>query len=171
MIDAATTGMTPVGFKTYTSDVPLMPPNARPVMNPLTNVSATHSQSCLCDTLTSWLTFMDRIQSSSTTSSLLSMQPLPELKVKKPLHFREPRKEQRTQARWGPLWKYMSDDEVTMEDKRHTEEEELTLLEHHTPITLHDFLTNSGPMSCRATYHSMSGIMEEKSLPSTSLSK
>ena len=48
--DVATTGTTPVGFATYTSTAPLMPPNAGPVMSPSINESATHSQSHHCDT-------------------------------------------------------------------------------------------------------------------------
>ena len=61
MINVATTGTTPVGFETYTSDAPLMPPDAGPVTNPLTNVSATHSQSCLCDAPMLWLMFVDHV--------------------------------------------------------------------------------------------------------------
>src|ERR1700761_9532879 len=96
----------------------------------------------------SWWTFVGCIRSSSTTSSLLSMQPLPALKVKKPLCFKEPKKERKVWAKRGPLWRYTLDNEETVEDRRHAEAEGLTLLGHHTPVTWHalrDFLTSSGP--------------------------
>ena len=98
---------------------------------------STHSLSRRHDDPTSWQALVDRIKSSSTTSSLLSTQPLPGLRVKKLLHFREPKKQRRSKAKRGPLWRYVLEDEETAEDRRHTEEEELALLEHHTPIMQH----------------------------------
>ena len=82
-----------------------------------------------------------------------------------PLHFREPKKQQRDKAKRGPLWRYALEGEETAEDRRHAEEEELALLEHHTPImwhTLHDFRMSSGPMFCPDTSPSTSGTMGEK---------
>ena len=164
-IDVATTLMTPVGFKTSTSAAPLMPLNARPVTSPLTSASVTHSLSCHHDALMSWQTLVDHIWSSSTMSSLLSMQPLPELRVKKPLHFREPKKVWRSKAKKGQLWRYALPDEECMEDKQHAEVEELMLLEHHTPITrslVRDFLMNSGRMCSPDTSPSKFGTMAKK---------
>ena len=128
----------------------------------MTNVSVTHSLSHHRDTPTSWRMFVDRIKSSSTTSSLLSMQPLPELKVKKPLHFKGQRTERKVRAKRGPLWRYALEGEETTEDRWRTEVEELAILEHHTPITRHalrDFLTSSGRMSNHASSPSTSGTM------------
>ena len=163
------TGMTPAPFITFTSAAPLTPPTAAPVTNLSTDVSATHSQSHRRGAPTSWSTFLEDVQSSSTMSSLLSTQRLPTLMVKKPLHFRQPKKEQKTRAKRGPLWRYALDSEATAEDRRRAEEEELAQLGHNTPVTHHalcDFLTTSGPTSPHVTFPSTSGIMARKSPPS-----
>ena len=157
---AAPTGTTHAPFDTSTSVAQHMPPDAGLATSQLIAVNATHSQSRRHDAPTSWSTLVDHVQSLSTTSSLLSTQPLPMLKVKKPLRFKEPKKERKVRAKQGPLWRYTSDDEESMEDRRHAEAEELALLEHHTPITRHalrGFLTNSGPMSHHGSSPSTSG--------------
>ena len=160
--DVAITGTTHVGFGTSTFAAPLTPTNARPATSPSANASVTHSLSRHHDDLTLWQALVDHIKSLSMTSSLLSMQPLPELRVKKPLRFREPKKERRERVKRRPLWRYALDGEETGEDRRPAEVEELTLLEHHTPITRCtrcDFLTNSGLTSCHDSSPSMSGTM------------
>ena len=167
---ALRTGMTPVPFATYTSDAPPTPPDAGPATNQLIAVSAIHSQSHRRDAPTSWSTLLEDVRSSSTTSSLLSTQQLPALTVRKPLRFKQPKKERRTRAKRGPLWRYTSDDEETVEDKRRAEEEALAQLGHHTPVTRHalcDFLTTSGPTFPRVTSPSTSGTTARKSQPST----
>ena len=158
--DVATIGTTPVGFGTFTSAVPLTPTNAGLVTSPSTSASVTHSPSHHHDAPTSWRTFVDHVRSSSMTSSLLSTQPLPELRVKKPLRFNEQKKERKQRGRRGPLWRYVLNGEETAEDRRRAEVEELVLLEHRTPITrraLHDFLTSSGSTSRHDSSPSMSG--------------
>ena len=184
---AAITGTTPVGFETYTSAAALTPLDAGRAMNPSTDANAIHSPSHHRDAPTSWRTFVDHIKSSSTTSSLLSTQPLPKLETrlkttKKPLRYRTPStssgakigpgpvRESRTRARREPLWRYASEGEETAEDKQRAEAEELALVEHHTPITrraLRAFLRNSGPTSPHATSPSTSGTTALKSQPST----
>ena len=165
MTDVATISTTPVHFETSTSAAPLMPSDAEPVMNPLIAANAIHSLSHHHDAPTSWQALVDHVRSSSMTSSLLSTQPLPALRVKKPLRFAELKEKQRSQARKGLLWRYALFDEERVEDRRHTKEEELTQMAHHTPITrgtLRAFLTNSGPMCRPGTSPSMSGTMDEK---------
>ena len=162
---AAPTGMTHVPFNTFTSVALRTPPAAEPATNQSIAANAIHSQSHHRDAPTSWSMLVDHVQSLSTTSSLLSTQPLPALRVKKPLRFKELKKRRREQARQGPLWRYALDDEETAEDRRHAEAEELTLLEHHTPImrhVLHDFRKNSGPTSHHASSPSTSGTTGEK---------
>ena len=140
------TSTTPVHLGTYTSDAPLMPPTVVPVMSPSTSASVTHSLYHHHNGPTSWWMLMDHIQSLSTTSSLLSMQPLPKLGVKKPLQFKQ-QKEQKEKVRRGLLWMYALPDKEHVEDRQHADTEKLALLEHHTPITcslICDFLTGSG---------------------------
>ena len=72
----------------------------------------------------------------------------------------EERTESAGQARAPVLWRYASEGEETVEDRHRAEAEELTLLEHHTPITrhaLHNFLTNSGTTSHRTSSPSIFG--------------
>ena len=160
--DAKITGTTRVGFETSTCAVPLTPTNVGLVTSPSTSANVTHSPSHRRDDPTSWQALVDRIRSSSTTSLLLSTQPLPALRVKKPLRFRELKNERKKRAKCGPLWRYVLDGEVTAEDKRRAEAKELALLEHHTPVmrhALHDFLTSSGSMSHRDSSPSTSGTM------------
>ena len=162
---AAPTGTTHVPFDTFTSVALRTPPATEPATNQSIAANVIHSQSHHRDTPTSWSTLVDHVQSLSTMSSLLSTQPLPALRVKKPLRFKELKKRWREQARQGPLWRYALDDEETAEDRRHAEAKELALLEHHTPITrraLHDFRKNSGPTSHHASSPSTSGTTEEK---------
>ena len=92
---AVCTGTTPVPFATYTSNAPPTLPDAGPATNQLIAANAIHSRSLHRDALTLWSTLVDHVQSLSTTSSLLSTQQLPALTVKKPLHFRQPKKEWR----------------------------------------------------------------------------
>ena len=168
--DVVRTGTTPVPFATYTSDVLPTPPDAGPATSQSTAASATHSQSHHHDVPTSWSTFVEGVQSLSTTSSLLSMQQLPTLTVKKPLRFKQPREKWRTQARRGLLWRYALDDEETAEDKCRAKEEALALLESPIPVTRHalrSFLTTSGPTSHLVTFPSTSGTTARKSPPST----
>ena len=94
--DAEHIGTIPVHFVTSTSDALLTPPDARPATSQLTDASVTHSQFPHQGAPTSWSTFLEDVQSSSTMSLLLSMQQLPALMVKKPLCFRQPKKERRT---------------------------------------------------------------------------
>ena len=54
-------GTTHVRFATYTSDAPLMLPDAGPVMSPSTDVSATHSQFPHRGAPTSWSTFLEDV--------------------------------------------------------------------------------------------------------------
>ena len=162
---AAPTGMIHAPFATSTSAAQHMPPDAGLATSQLIAVNATHSQSRRHDAPTSWSTLVDHVQSLSTTSSLLSTQPLPALRVKKPLRFKEQKEKWRGQAKRGPLWRYASDAEETVEDRQRAEAEELVLLEHHTPImrhVLHDFRKNSGPTSHHASSPSTSGTTGEK---------
>ena len=172
--DAEPTGTTHVCFATSTSDALLTQPDAAPAMSQLTIANATHSQFHRHDAPTLWLTFVEGVQSLSTTSLLLSTQQLPALTVKKPLRFRQPKKEWRVQAKRGPLWRCVLDNKGTMEDKCHAKEEALALLGHNIPVTCHalrDFLTTSGPTSHHDTSLSTSGTMARKSQPSTLPSK
>ena len=161
--DVATTSMTPVGFETSISTVPLMPPTARLATSPLTSASATHSLSHHRDAPMSWQTLMGHTRSLSMT--LQSMQPLPELRVKKPLCFKELKTTQRDKVKRGPLWRYALPNKELVEDKWHAKVEELVLLEHHTPIThslVHNFLMSSGRTSHHNTSCSKSGTTARK---------
>ena len=161
----APTGTTHVPFDTSTSIVLCTPPAAKLATNQLIAANAIHSQYHRRDAPTSWSTLVDHVQSLSMTSSLLSTQPLPTLRVKKLLHFKEQKEKRRGQAKRGLLWRYASDAEETAEDRQRAEVEELVLLEHHTPITrcaLHAFLTSSGPMSLLDSSPSTSGTTDEK---------
>ena len=94
------------------------------------------------------------------------MQPLPKLRVKKLLHFRDAKEAWRSKAKKGPLWRYALSDEECVEDKQRAEVEELALLEHHTPVTrslARSFLTGSGKTCHPGTSRSKSGTMEGRS--------